>query len=658
MTQSQQRKRKPEKTKDPKDRQPYRLAKILLSLTLLTLLGLGGALVYYALPETAGEEASIGLFEGWAENREITSAVLKSHDNRILFMRDDEQYWVALPGENPVFASGFITTAIDQGIPLDIDQQAFKRRIDLIAGFVVTMILVCGLGLAIVLFRAGGGNNAFLKAAAKRGAEERPVTFADVAGVDEAILEIREVRDYLLDPARLEAIGAEAPHGVLLVGPPGTGKTLLARAVAGEAGVPFFAMSGTDFVEMYVGVGAARIRDLFRQVRERAPAILFIDELDALGRARGGAASSGGNDERDQTLNQLLVEIDGFASTTGVVIMGATNRPDVLDKALLRRGRFDRQIVVDRPDRAGRLDILRVHAANKRFEPAVDLDRVAVQTTGFTGADLASLTNEAALLAARRGKEAIGLLELEEAVDRVLVGSEGRVRRLSPADKRAVAYHEGGHALVAFARPEGDPVSRISIVSRGSSLGHTRIQPDDDKVVVAQNDMHHELAVSMGGRAAEDLVLGEPTSGPSSDLRRATRLARRMVCEFGMSDALGMVALGQPGSSAYLDDGSFIPDYSAEVAGLIDREIRRMIDEAYDHALQLLRAHRDILDWLVEELVANETLREDELQPFADAVAIAVSGMPAPPLNGTDARAAGGPAAPAGRPEGTGPTRR
>ena len=622
------------KVKDPKAQRPFRRTILLLSLTIPVLLVVFAALMYYTLPGEAGEEVDLQEFLTWTDNREITSAVLFSVDKRVEFVRGGEQYWVALPGTD-VYEAEFVTAALAQGLPLDIDQQVLKGLVQPITVIIPALVLACAFALIFLALRTGG-SNAFLKAAAKRGAQERPVTFADVAGADEAILEIREVRDYLLDPAKLKAIGAEAPKGVLLVGPPGTGKTLLARAVAGEAGVPFFAMSGTDFVEMYVGVGASRVRDLFAQVRERAPAILFIDELDALGRARGGGAGgagTGGSDERDQTLNQLLVEIDGFATTTGVVIMGATNRPDVLDQALLRRGRFDRQIVVDRPDRAGRKAILRVHAANKRFEPSVELERVAAQTTGFTGADLASLTNEAALLAARRGKNAIGPLEMEEAIDRVIMGNEGRAQRLTVEEKRAVAYHEGGHAVVALSRPGGSPVTRVSIVSRGTSLGHTRREIDEDRPLVSQSELQHELAIAMAGRAGEALVLGEASSTAKSDLRRATSVARRMVCEFGMSEALGQVALGRPGSSPYLDNGSIIADYSGEVAATIDREIRRLVGEAFEHATAILNNHREILDWMASELVTHETLREPELERFAEAVAVAVGAMS--PANGS-----------------------
>ncbi|HEX2029742.1 MAG TPA: ATP-dependent zinc metalloprotease FtsH [Nitriliruptorales bacterium] len=601
-------------SKPPGRRPPYRRGVFWMGLSIPALIVLYAGLMFFTLPRDIGQEAGLKQFFAWAQADQVESAVLLSQDRRVLFVREGGDYWTALPPTEQ-YMSQFVQVSLNRDIPLEIDQQVIKSLIQPATYLVPALIIVCAFVLIFLLLRAGAANP-FLRAAARRGAQERPVTFADVAGADEAVAEIREVRDYLLAPDRLAAIGAEAPRGILLAGPPGTGKTLLARAVAGEAGVPFFSISGTDFVEMYVGVGAARVRDLFRQVRERAPAILFIDELDALGRSRVAGATAGA-DERDQTLNQLLVELDGFSTAPGVVMIGATNRPDVLDPALLRRGRFDRQIVVDRPDRGGRLAILRVHARNKRLAPDVDLARLAAQTTGFTGADLAGVLNDAALLAARRGKLAITELELEEAVDRALTGSEGRARLLSPEEKRAVAYHEAGHTIVAFACPAAGPVSRVSIVSRGRNLGFTRITPDEEKLVVRRDELDQRLAVTMGGRAAERLVLGQATSGAKDDLRRATALARRMVCELGMSDALGQVALGRPAGGTFLDDG-LEPDYSGEVAALIDREIRRIVEEAFVRATDILKAQRLALDELARLLTERETLREADLAPFVD----------------------------------------
>ena len=405
---------------------------------------------------------------------------------------------------------------------------------------------------AIVLFfisRAQGGGRrimSFGKARVQAFSKDQPkVTFADVAGLDEAVEELREIEEFLEDPERFRAMGAKIPKGVLLFGPPGTGKTLLARAVAGEAGVPFFSISGSDFVEMFVGVGASRVRDLFAQAKAAAPAIVFVDEIDAVGRHRG-AGVGGGHDEREQTLNQLLVEMDGFDQRTGVILLASTNRPDILDPALLRPGRFDRQIVVDRPDLEGRKAILRVHAKDKPIAPGVDLDVIARRTAGFTGADLANLLNESALLSARKHLDLIGLPQLEEATERVMAGPERKSRVISDRERRVIAYHEGGHALVAHALPNADPVHKISIIPRGRALGYTLTLPTEDKFLVRKSELIDELAMLMGGRTAEELVFADPTTGAQNDIDRATTIARQMVTEFGMSDDLGPLRLGQP----------------------------------------------------------------------------------------------------------------
>ena len=576
------------------------------------------ALMYLTLPRSSGEEVSLARFLELSGSGQIDRAKLLNTDGRVLFVDDGKQYWTALPS-SPEYQSRFLENALEQGTQLDVDQQEFKSLLQP-ATYVLPALIIASAFLLFFLLMRGGGATSFVKAAARRGSGERVVTFADVAGNDEAIAEVREVRDYLLAPERFQQLGAEAPRGILLVGPPGTGKTLLARAVAGEAGVPFFSMSGTDFVEMYVGVGAARVRDLFRQVRERAPAILFIDELDAVGRSRVGGAAAG-QDERDQTLNQLLVELDGFERDTGVVLIGATNRPDVLDSALLRRGRFDRQVVVDRPDRSGRLAILQVHARGRPLSPAVDLSRLAAQTPGFTGADLASVVNEAALLTARTGGRVIEQNELEHAVERMLEGGQGRARILTPDEKRRIAYHEGGHALVAWAVASSGPVTKISIVSRGRTGGFTQIVPEEERFVVTRDELLDRLAVLMGGRAAEELVLGQPSNGACSDLRRVTGLARQMVCELGMSEILGRRTLGVPTGGSYLEGGHLEPDYSAEVAARIDEEISRLADEAFTRAAAVLAGHRTVLDELATLLAERETLREDELAGFAAAVA-------------------------------------
>ncbi|MGH9178892.1 MAG: ATP-dependent zinc metalloprotease FtsH [Acidimicrobiales bacterium] len=598
------------------------------------LLAVYATLMYLTLPRSAGEEASLGRFLELSDSGEIERAVLLNQDSRVLFVADGREYWTGLPSSQE-YQSLFLENALALGTPLDIDQQELKSLLEPATYILPALIIVSAFLMFFLLMRGGSGASPFLKAAARRGAADRSVTFADVAGLDEAINEVREVRDYLMAPERFQQLGAEAPRGILLVGPPGTGKTLLARAVAGEAGVPFFSMSGTDFVEMYVGVGAARVRDLFRQVRERAPAILFIDELDAVGRSRVAGAAAG-QDERDQTLNQLLVELDGFERDTGVVLVGATNRPDVLDPALLRRGRFDRQVVVDRPDRSGRLEILKVHARGKPLDPSVDLGRLAAQTPGFTGADLASVLNEAALLTARHGGRTINQPELERAVERIMTGSEGRTHVLSQDEKRTLAYHEAGHAIVGWTTPAAGPVTKISIVSRGRVGGFTQMTPDEERFVVSREEMKDRLAVLMGGVAAEELALGQPSNGGGNDLRRATTLARRMVCELGMSEELGRRTLGVPSAGPFLDDGRLDPDYSAEVAAKIDVEIARLGDEAFSRATAVLSDNRGILDELAALLIERETLREDDLVRFSAAV---VAG----PAMEERARLAGGP---------------
>jgi len=444
--------------------------------------------------------------------------------------------------------------------------------------------------------------------------DEPKTTFAEVAGVDEAIEELKEVRDYLASPGKFQAMGAKIPRGVLLIGPPGTGKTLLARAVAGEAGVPFFTISGSDFVEMFVGVGAARVRDLFEQAKQAAPAIVFIDEIDAVGRHRG-AGLGGGHDEREQTLNQLLVEMDGFDQRATVIVMAATNRPDILDPALLRPGRFDRSVIIDRPDLAGRKGILRVHSKGKPLDPAVDLDVIAKRTPGFTGADLSNLLNEGALLAARRDKKTVTNEELEEAIDRVMAGPERKSRAMSDREKRMIAYHEAGHALVAFVLPNADPVHKITVIPRGRALGYTLTLPEEDKFLMTREELTDELAMLLGGRVAEQIVIGDITTGAQNDLERATKIARQMVTQYGMSDRIGPLTLGQKQGEVFLGrDFSSHQDYSDQVAYDIDNEIIRMIDQAHDEALEILTQYRDKLDVLAETLLANETIDKDEVE--------------------------------------------
>jgi cell division protease FtsH len=462
----------------------------------------------------------------------------------------------------------------------------------------------------------GGGGRVmqFGKAKAKLVSKDTPkTTFADVAGADEAIEELQEIKEFLENPAKFQAIGAKIPKGVLLYGPPGTGKTLLARAVAGEAGVPFYSISGSDFVEMFVGVGASRVRDLFEQAKANAPAIIFVDEIDAVGRHRG-AGLGGGHDEREQTLNQLLVEMDGFDTNRGVILIAATNRPDILDPALLRPGRFDRQIVVDRPDLEGRKAILRVHSKGKPFAPDVDLDVIARRTPGFTGADLANVINEAALLTARTDAKAITTFMLEESIDRVIAGPMRKTRAMSDKEKKVTAYHEGGHALVAYALPNTDPVHKVTILPRGRSLGHTLVLPEEDKYTQTRSEMMDMLAYALGGRAAEELVFHEPTTGASNDIEQASKIARAMVMQYGMSDELGAIRYGQGEGEVFLGrDMGHQRDYSEEVASRIDEEIRTLIERAHDEAWEILVEHRDVLDDLVLKLFDKETVGREEL---------------------------------------------
>ena len=448
---------------------------------------------------------------------------------------------------------------------------------------------------------------------------ERPkVKFSDVAGIDEAVEELQEVRDFLSEPERYRKMGAKIPHGVLLVGPPGTGKTLLAKAVAGEAGVPFFSISGSDFVEMFVGVGASRVRDLFKQAKEAAPCIIFIDEIDAVGRQRG-AGLGGGHDEREQTLNQLLVEMDGFEDNSAVILIAATNRPDILDPALLRPGRFDRRVTVDRPDVSGRQKILGVHAANKPLASDVDLERIAKITPGFTGADLANLMNESALLAARRRKEKVGRDEVEEAMERVMAGPERKSRVMSQKEREVIAFHESGHALVGHVLENSDPIHKISIIARGQALGYTMQVPEQDHFLSSRDEMLDQIAVLLGGRTAEELFCGDITTGASNDLERATKIAREMVTRYGMSEELGTQVFGEAQHEVFLGrDYAQKNDYSAETAKRIDDEIERIMREAHDRAREVLSARGDQMRTMAEVLLERETVEGPAVDALLD----------------------------------------
>ncbi|MFM2173462.1 MAG: hypothetical protein RLZZ54_1389 [Cyanobacteriota bacterium] len=491
-----------------------------------------------------------------------------------------------------------------------------------IGSLIFPLLLLGGLFFLLRRAQGGGGNPAMNFGKSKARVQMEPqtqVTFGDVAGIEGAKLELTEVVDFLKNPDRFTAVGAKIPKGVLLVGPPGTGKTLLAKAVAGEAGVPFFSISGSEFVEMFVGVGASRVRDLFEQAKKNAPCIVFIDEIDAVGRQRG-AGLGGGNDEREQTLNQLLTEMDGFEGNTGIIIVAATNRPDVLDAALMRPGRFDRQVVVDRPDYAGRLQILGVHARGKTLAKDVDLDKIARRTPGYTGADLANLLNEAAILAARRELTEISMDEVNDAIERVMAGPEKKDRVMSEKRKRLVAYHEAGHALVGALMPDYDPVQKISIIPRGNAGGLTFFTPSEERMesgLYSRAYLQNQMAVALGGRVAEEIVYGEDevTTGASNDLQQVARVARQMVTRFGMSDRLGPVALGRSQGGMFLGrDIAAERDFSEDTAAAIDEEVSQLVAEAYKRATAVLNGNRTVLDELAEMLVEHETVDAEDLQ--------------------------------------------
>ncbi|HUG49245.1 MAG TPA: ATP-dependent zinc metalloprotease FtsH [Candidatus Limnocylindria bacterium] len=489
--------------------------------------------------------------------------------------------------------------------------------------YMLLPLIIIGAFLFFMFRQAQGTNNQAMSFGKSRArmflGNKTVVTFNDVAGVDEAKMELQEVVEFLKYPEKFNQLGARIPRGVLLVGPPGTGKTLLARAVAGEAGVPFFSISGSEFVEMFVGVGASRVRDLFDQAKRNSPCIVFVDEIDAVGRQRG-AGLGGSHDEREQTLNQILVEMDGFDTNTNVIVVAATNRPDVLDPALLRPGRFDRQVILDRPDMKGRLEILKVHAKGKPLDKAIDLQTIARQSPGFSGADLANLVNEAAILAARRNKKVISTPEFGEALERVVAGPERKSRVISDAEKAIIAYHEGGHAIVQRILPKTDPVAKVSIISRGMALGYTMGLPTEDRYLQSKSEFEDKIAGMLGGNAAEKLIFGDTTTGSSNDIEKATTLARRMVTEFGMSEKLGPLAFGKRDELVFL--GREIGEqrnYSDDVAKQIDEEVRAIIDRSYARAVDVLTRYKDRLVQLAERLVAEETVEQEEFEKmFAD----------------------------------------
>ncbi|MGW3014327.1 ATP-dependent zinc metalloprotease FtsH [Streptomyces sp. NPDC001219] len=568
-----------------------------------------------------------------------TGQVVKAiADNKVksaeLTTGDENKIKVELSGSNKVEGSNKIQASYigDQGVDVAKNLQAKYQTGEIKDGYTVSpekqspfvgllitllpFILLPIVFLFLMNQMQGGGSRVmnFGKSKAKLITKDTPkTTFKDVAGSDEAVEELHEIKEFLQEPAKFQAVGAKIPKGVLLYGPPGTGKTLLARAVAGEAGVPFYSISGSDFVEMFVGVGASRVRDLFEQAKANAPAIVFVDEIDAVGRHRG-AGLGGGHDEREQTLNQLLVEMDGFDVKGGVILIAATNRPDILDPALLRPGRFDRQIAVDRPDLQGRLEILKVHQKGKPVAPDVDLSAVAKRTPGFTGADLSNVLNEAALLTARGDEKLINNHFLDEAIDRVVAGPQKRTRIMSEKEKKITAYHEGGHALVAAASPNSDPVHKITILSRGRALGYTMVLPDEDKYSTTRNEMLDQLAYMLGGRAAEELVFHDPTTGAANDIEKATATARAMVTQYGMTERLGAIKFGTDNSEPFLGrEMGHQRDYSEEVAALVDEEVKSLIETAHNEAWEILVENRDVLDNLVLTLLEKETLGKEEI---------------------------------------------
>ena len=584
-----------------------------------------GLLIFFGVQQynentNAPESVSFSEFKLLITENKVTEAVIKEQSNTVHF---------EVAGKTTVFK-----TEYPEGFEGEVFQLLINERIELStdtepAGFQEYFIaFLPWLFLAGFMFymfsqvRTNGNQiMQFGKSKAKEMDEEAPkVTFKDVAGAEEAKEELEEIKEFLKSPEKFNNLGAKIPKGVLLVGPPGTGKTLLARAVAGESNVPFFSISGSDFVEMFVGVGASRVRDLFKKAKDSSPAIIFIDEIDAVGRMRG-AGLGGGHDEREQTLNQLLVEMDGFESNQGVILMAATNRPDVLDPALLRPGRFDRQVIVDRPDLEGRTQILKVHSKDKPLAKNIDLKTIAKQTPGFTGADLANLLNESALLAARKDKKTISSLDIENSIDRVLAGPEKKSRLMSNEEKLIIAYHETGHALVGWALPNADPIHKVTIIPRGRALGYTQALPENEKYLSSKAELKDRLAMLMGGRVAEELIFKDPTTGASNDIEKATDIARRMVMEFGMSDKLGPMLFGKGSNEVFLGrDYGRQQDYSDEVASSIDGEVKILLNDAHDIAGKILKKFKKQMDAMVEVLMEKETIDRDEVARIFNSI--------------------------------------
>ena len=572
------------------------------------------------------------------QDKQVKGLTLKEKDNTasvsLLQQYGGTKYSVGYPDQYTPTLIDLAHKNISDQSQFDIEGKASNGWLSLLT-YILPFVIFIGFWIFLMNQVQGGGSKvmSFGKSRAKRMSVDSPkITFRDVAGVDEAVEELHEIKEFLENPKKFQALGARIPKGVLLYGPPGTGKTLLARAVAGEAGVPFFSISGSDFVEMFVGVGASRVRDLFEQAKQNSPCIIFMDEIDAVGRHRG-AGLGGGHDEREQTLNQLLVEMDGFEMKDNIILIAATNRPDILDPALLRPGRFDRQIVVDRPDRTGRKKILEVHTRGKPLAREINVDALAGQTPGFTGADLSNLVNEAALLAARNGKREITQVELEEGIMRVIAGPEKKTRVMSDKERKITAYHEMGHAIVGFYLPNSDPVHKISVISRGQALGYTISLPTEDKFLTTRAELQDQMAMTLGGRAAEEIVFGEVTTGASNDLEKVTATAKQMVMRFGMSEKLGPRVFGHDHGQPFLGrEFSAEPDYSDEIAREIDDEIRRIVEAAHVQAQEILTQYRSSLEKLSEILVKRETIEKVEFEALLDGgTEEEVFGAEAPP---------------------------
>jgi len=567
-------------------------------------------------------ESSFTEFKQRIQDNEITKATIKAQSNTVEYEISGDTKTIIYMTEYPEgFEGEVFQLLINSDIELNTDTEP-PGLTEYFIGF-LPWVLIAGFMFYMFSQVRNNGNQImqFGKSKARELDEEAPkITFDDVAGVEEAKEELKEIREFLKDPEKFNKLGAKIPKGVLLMGPPGTGKTLLAKAVAGEAGVPFFSISGSDFVEMFVGVGASRVRDLFEKAKKSAPSIIFIDEIDAVGRMRG-AGLGGGHDEREQTLNQLLVEMDGFEVNSGVILIAASNRPDVLDPALLRPGRFDRQIVVDRPDLMGRKQILKVHAKDKPLNKNVNLNNIAKQTPGFTGADLANLLNEAALLAARKNAKTISHKNVEESIDRVMAGPEKKSQLMSEEEKLVIAYHETGHALVGWALPNADPINKVTIIPRGRALGYTQALPEEDKYLTSKAELKDRLAMLMGGRVAEELIFADPTTGAANDIEKATDIARRMVMEFGMSEKLGPMLYGKGSNEVFLGrDYGRQQDYSDEVASSIDEEVKLLLNEAHIIAKKILTRYKKQMKSMVNTLIEKETIDKDTIRELFNSV--------------------------------------